>query len=266
MQLNSYQRLDTLSLPHPNVYKLNELIEENSSQKWYYLRYLKKTTLPLYATSAELSRRANDFSELTTEQNLVQIEQCILSQIGGCVVTQGSLRYIELVVGHLSGLLLNGWCQVRVYLDGKTRHTRLANQDLMIDQKIQGNRVLQATRLKAELVDMLISSVEKLIVEINSNLFFEFIIDSKNQIYFVDTKEYPWKVDFYTVVSTNDAGSFIYKNEPQDVRPCRIYEGPFELENLNQIDTHTIIRLGNHAALSHFVTRSLRKGIVGIQV
>ena len=266
MELNSYQKLETLSLPHPKVYKLEELIEENSPQRWYYLRYHQKTTLPLYATSAELNQRANDFRKFVTEQNLIQIEQCILSQIGGCAVTQGSRRYIELVAGHLSGLLLNGWCQIRVYLDGKTQHTRLENQDLMIDQEIQGNRALRATRLKAELVDKLINSAEKLVAAINSNLLFEFIVDSKNQICFVDTKDYPWLVDFYAVVSTNYAGGFVYKNESLGVKSCQIYEGSFELENLHQIDTSTIIHLGSHAALSHFVTRSLRKGIAGIQV
>lgn len=264
MELNAYQKLQILSLPHPKVYELEELIEENLPEKWYYLRYHPGTTLPPYATSADLNQGVNDFRKLIMDQKLFQIEECIISQIGGCAVIHGSLRYIELVAGHLSGLLMHGWCQVRVCLNRKTRHTKFAEQKLMVDQAIQGNRIIQATPLKEGLVDKLIRSVERLVAKINSNLLLEFIVDAKHRIYFVDVIAYPWPVDFYSVVSGDDTRRFVYKNESLSVKPYRIYGGSFELENLHQIDTHTVIHLGNHAALSHFITRNLRKGIAGI--
>jgi hypothetical protein len=264
MEPNIYHKLEALSLPHPRVYQLEELIKEDSTEKLYYLRRHPQVDLPSFVTSAYLSQKANDFRKLLADGKIVQIEEFMMSILGGCVVTEGSYRYVELLAGHLSGLLLHGWCQVRAYVDQKMECTRFLEQNLMVEQTIQGYRTTRAVPIRRELVAHLVISVDSLSGHIKSPFLFEFMVDASNQIYFVDMKDYPWELDFYSLVLSHDEQDFIYKQRPLNNSYEQIYEDSFDLRNLCRVNSNSVIRLGNQGGLSHFVTYSLKKGILGI--
>jgi hypothetical protein len=264
MEKDAYRKLKELSLPFPATYRIEELIKEGSPSKLYYIRYQPKMNLPKFVSSKYLSEQADFFRQLDAEQKIEQIEDGIVSIIGGCVVTRDSARYVELVSGHLSGLLLQGWCYVRAYLDGTKCDRKLVPQEMMIEQLIEGNRVSPVADMKEELIDALLTSVENLLKSIKSNYLFEFIVDRDNQVYFVDIKPYDWMIDYAPLVRIEQEGRMIYKNDKFLPSIEKKYEGEFSLDKLDEIDASTIICLRNNALLSHFVTYSLRRGIAGI--
>ncbi len=264
MEKDAYQKLQELSLPFPATYQIEELIQEASPEKLYYLRYQPKMNLPKFVSSKYLSEQADFFRRLNVEQKIAQIEAGIVSVIGGCVVTRGSSRYVELVSGHLSGLLLNGWCYVRAYLSEGRWARKLVPQKLMVEQMIEGNRVSTAADMKGELIDSLLDSIENLLKRIESNYLFEFIVDSSNQVYFVDIKKYDWIIKYAPLIKKREEESIIYENDTLLSGAEKKYQGEFSLDKLDQVDASTIISLKNNALLSHFVTYSLRRGIAGI--
>jgi hypothetical protein len=264
MDLEAYAKLDVLSLPRPKMYRLEELIRESSPDRFYYLRTQQGANLPQLVSSADLHLKADDFRRLTISREIIQIEEWIPSIVGGCVVTRGSLRYIELAAGHLSGLLLHGWCQIRRCIAENVRHTQFTEQKLMVEQTVKGKRIVPAARIGEDLAGKLITEIERLLAEITSGLLFEFIVDATAAIYFVDIKDYPWPVDFCPAVSDQSAEGILYKDESLYRGDDQIYDGAFELENLRHVNRHTIIRLGSYAVLSHFITYSLRKGVPSI--
>jgi hypothetical protein len=263
MEEDAYHKLEKLSLPCPKIYLLDELVEEASENKYYYLRYRTKVDLPKFVSSRYLSEHLDLFRKLCIEGKLIQIEEGIVSVIGGCVVTMPSPRYLELVSGHLSGLLKNGWCFLRAYLYDTDWSKTLLQQKLMIEQRIEGTRVSPSAHIEQQVIDSLLSSVRQLLQKIELNYLFEFIVDDNNHIYFVDLKQYSWSIDYASLLEKRKEGYPIYSRNRVPVNE-RTYDGEFSLEKLDQIDASTIIRLKNNALLSHFITYSLRNGIAGI--
>jgi hypothetical protein len=264
MEKDAYHKLQELSLPFPATYQIEELIKEASPEKLYYLRYQPKMNLPKFVNSKYLSEQADFFRQLEAEQKIAQIEDGIVSVIGGCVVTTDSTRYVELVSGHLSGLLLHGWCYVRAYLSGAKWNRKLVPQKLMVEQLIEGNRISLAADIKEELIDTLLTSVKNLLRNIESNYLFEFIVDRNSQVYFVDIKRYEWMIDYAPLLETRPEEHMIYKNDKFPPSVEKKYQGEFSLEKLEKIDASTVICLKDNALLSHFITYSLRRGIAGI--
>jgi hypothetical protein len=134
----------------------------------------------------------------------------------------------------------------------------------MIEQLIEGNRVSPAADLKEKQIDTLLTSVENLLKNINSNYLLEFIVDRDSQVYFVDIKPYDWMIDYAPLLETRSEEHIIYKNDKFLPSVEKKYQGEFSLERLDEIDASTVICLRNNALLSHFITYSLRKGIAGI--
>lgn len=266
MERNAYHKLAALALPHPEIYSLDDLIKENSAEKFYYLRKKPETDVPQVVSSATLNQDSDLFRNLITTHKIAQIEEHIVSAFGGCLVTQGRSRYMELVLGHLSGLLMHAWHQVSAYMEGNTTCTKVIPQELMVRQVNGLKQTVPAISFEDGSTINLIRTIKGLIDQIGNNLLFEFIIDSKYRMYFVDLKDYPWLLDFRSLFSTNCEKKLIYHKTPTAFEPGQIYDGCFELKSLDQINRNTIIRLRNRAVLCHFVTYSLRRGIAGIMI
>jgi hypothetical protein len=266
MEKDAYSKLNELSLPLPATFQIEDLIKEASPNNLYYLRYESDINLPRFVSSQYLSERAPLYRQLAEEKKITQIEEGVVSVIGGCVVTNNSGRYVEIVVGHLSGLLLNGWCYLRAYFEGGKWTRQLLPQKLMTEQLPEGDCVSPAIDLKEGEIERLLSSIENLLQHIQSNWLLEFIVDCDTRVYFVDIKAYSWRMNYASLFDATRSGTMVYKGE-YSLRGTEMkYHGEFTLDNLNKVGGSTIICLEDHALLSHFVTYGLRRGIGGITI
>lgn len=264
MEKDAFRRLKELSLPFPKTFQLEDLLKEASPDSLYFIRYRNETDLPKYVSSEYLSEHSSLFSRLMMEGKISQIANTIITQIGGCIVTRGAERYIELVAGHVSGLLLHGWCYARVYLCDNNAVTVLIPQMQMIEQLPYINRVAPASVIGSDLLSYLVSSCNTLLQGIDSKCLLEFIVSDEHQIYFVDIKDYKWQVNFAALVSEGKENRLIYGGRDRLDVLANVYDGDFGLNNLKVVNQSTTIRLADHALLSHFITYSLKKKITAI--
>lgn len=264
MEKDAFRRLKELSLPFPKTYQIEQLIEKSSPDKLYFLRYQDKTDFPKYVNSDYLREHSILFRRLVSEGKISQIADAIVTLLGGCVVTRGADRYVELVSGHVSGLLSYGWCYTRAYLSNNDKAIVLIPQMQMIEQVPNVNRISPVKLISPDLVSYLIDSCEVLLQKIHSRYLLEFIVSTEHRVYFVDIKDYEWQIDFAALVEKTKEERLLYQHSDNLDVLANIYDGSFSLNNLGAINQSTTIRLADHALLSHFITYSLKNGIAGI--
>jgi len=246
-------------LPHPKTFTLDEMLQRSSPDSRFFVRYKEPTALPSFITPREASAYAGDLRELIADGKIQEIEEGIRSSNGGCVVQTPQFLYVEIVAGHLSGLLRRGWCQLRHYASPtKTATVRVA-QFQMVEQCQRANRTVRSQELANTSIDSILESVKGHMLRQAGALLYEFIVDAQDTVFFVDYKQYEWSIDFSRLfhTSTENSPYLLGRNDSH----VKEYDGDFELQNLDRIDRESVIRIGNRAALSHFITYALQKGV-----
>lgn len=264
MQENAYSKLDTLSLPRPRTFDLHNLSQSHPNIDQYYIRYRKGFNGPSYIGFHDLNKWMGFLKSGLANGDIIQIEEGILSNYGGCLVASPTDIFSELVKGHLSGLLLHGYCGARMLWSNFNLNKIIVNQSKMVHQSIKDKSIVPTLGLDEIEIDSLIKSIEGGISNFISETLFEFIFDNEQQIYFVDCKPYPWIMNYdpLLVPEYNSANEFIWKSDFEG--ESSIYDGSFDIDLVNDVEHHHIIKVGSQAMLSHFCTYNLRKGIAGI--
>jgi hypothetical protein len=264
MEKDAFKRLKELSLPFPKTFQLEQLIEEASSDNLYFLRYQQETDLPKYVSSEYLREHSIFFRRLVAEDQISQIAETVITTIGGCIVTRGTERYVELVSGHVSGLLSYGWCYARAYFGNSDTAIVLTPQMEMVEQVPGVNRIVPVKVIDSDMLNYLVRYCETLLRKIDSDYLLEFIVSDKHQVYFVDIKDYKWQIEFAALVTESKEERLLYRHNGKLDVLANVYDGSFSLNNLEAVNQSTTIRLADQALLSHFITYSLNKGIAGI--
>lgn len=272
MESGAYQQLEAFGLPHPPTITLEEAVADPSADNFYYLRFNTPGTYPSVLSSLEMANQERELWHLRTSGRLLQIEPLVVSQAGGCAFANDGEIYAELVIGHLSGLLLNGRCQLRLMISpSDTYILRRMRQSMMVAQSPPKMLDQQALSLETPVLFGLTCRALELLPRLPPKTLLEFIITDSGVVYFVDIKPHPWDLRYKRLFA--DSGS----QEPVYTRPLfagdcpskeadspNIYQGSLDLKLLDRVTSNTIIKLGDHALLSHFVTYSLRRGIPAV--
>ena len=267
MNISAYSILDNLGLPRPNTFEFDTILNSNDS-KVYFLRTKHGTQIKKFLNASELKSEKDLYQKFIKDRIIIQIEDGILSNMGGCAVVYGENIYTEIVIGHLSGLLLNGWVSLRTLNQNDKFFKRMLSQTLMVKQTIEKNEVVQIDNINHSVLEQISKKVSIQLSIINSLIMLEFIIDSNLDVYYVDVKDFPFNIDFLKLFSRDTEDLLLYSKNykvynPSDIidNDASIYKNDFNIENLSQINSDTIISIKDSALLSHFVTRSLKSGL-----
>lgn len=263
MTPNAYSSLRTWGLPHPRLYDFEAILSGRPGRREsYFVRYRSGSALSTFVSTEELHLKANEYRAMIQNGQIIQIEESIQSVHGGCVLKTPKYTYIELGAGHLSGLLRQGWCQYRYHCAGERETMTRVEQFRMVKQSHDGNRIVPSLPLSDEALSSFAIRVAAAVDGLGGRTLFEFILDEQSQIFFVDYKEYPWTVDFSNIFANGrTTGCLLYGADPQSAQR---YEGSFDLSQLVNVNSNTVIHIGSHAALAHFVTYSLQSGVLGL--
>ncbi len=264
MTSDAYQKLAKLGLPYPSISSLEDVLSESTlPDDYFFLRTKKTHNLPKYANKQYFVNNYERMLELIHNGILMQIEPGILSKYGGCVLNQSGYTYIELVIGHLSGLLLNGWCSQRsLFFDTEFKQTSI-NQAEMVEIDYQNHQIKKSRKIDRPQMEKLARNINHYMRNIDKYLL-EFIVDYNDNIFFVDYKDYVWQMDFEVIFDNKAKEGNIYTGGDTvgfDESTSDLFTGRFMLESLDRVHPNTILVLNNNALISHFVTYSLRNGL-----
>ena len=264
MNLNAYAELDRVALPRPRVSDLEEVVDENSESVFYHVRYGTTRKGPTVITSAWAHRNRGLLHSLRASGDLLQLERAVLSSFGGCLLTAPRESYVELVIGHLSGLLLRGWCAARS-LHGQTdRMIRSCQQPTMMEQQLPTIVEAAADEADRSVIDAILGRAHGYATAAPEGSLLEFIVDRDGAVLFVDIKEYPWALDLRCLVEDSLGDDrVVYRQPGWQQRGRAAYVGPYDLAAWEHARMYPHLVLGDHAMLCHFVTYSLRAGHVG---
>jgi len=258
---DAFSILDSRYLPHPRTFGLPDLLAAGPDDTRYYLRFSRGKPFPAVMSGGEIASVAGELTRLVADGVLLQIEETISSIAGGCAVRTPEGVYVEMALGHASGLLRHGWCALRAFWGpgaGSRGTIATLSQPNAIDSDTRSIVHTSATE-SADLV-IACSSVNDYLFTCPSRTLYEFILSPTSAILFVDTKDYRWNLDF-SVAAQGIRGASVF-GSARDLQPDDIYSGPLDVSLLrdNATPRRAGIHLGRNAALCHFVTYSLRTG------
>lgn len=272
MNADAYRTLDELSLPRPRTYELKHILENESSERLFYLRYdtpfaSEHAGISRFATAEQLRHSTDRYLNLYRRGLLLQIEDGIISVYGGCVVTAIPGVYVELVAEHLSGLLLHGWLNGRIYASGRTTLRRSYPQRLMVRQSPDGNTIQDSPPIDDAVIGTIAQRAIQMTSRIPEKMFFEFVADDSRLVWFVDVKPYAWHIDFKKLCDGSPTTSTrVYQKAANCHSSPEVYTGPFEIEKLNRLPRGAHVAVNGNALLSHFITRGLRSKIAALLI
>lgn len=257
MRPNAFAALRDLGLSHPYVYSRQE-VSLSPPNTLFYLRHLAP------GLTSETLRR-EELTELlitsdSPDPSNIQIEEYVLSSFGGCAVVSAGGIYIELVLGHLSGLLRRADCHFRFFLSPTSTSYRSVPGKTLTLQSRADLHVQAAPQLPAQSFLPWAQQASSLLSAVPTSHLFEFIVSSTGRLLFVDFKEYPWQIKFDALLRGDPAS--LYEAKPQLRGTPREFEAALHLSNLPDSPEPLAITLGNHALLSHFITYALDRRIV----
>lgn len=267
MDISAYSILDTLGLKRPMTFDFDNLLGLNNS-KIYFVRTKKGTKLKNFIKASEFQHSKDLYLKLLKNQTIIQIEEGILSNKGGCAVVHGDAIYIELVLGHLSGLLLEGWLSLRTLNVKERFYSKIIPQSSMIEQTYEEYKKVKMCNFSSDVLGNISGAVTSQLSKVKSNLLFEFIVDFNNNIFFIDVKNFPYNINYINLFSSDKDNKLLYKkddtiaDDPEYIDKLdNIYNGSFAIANESKIGSNSIISLNDYPLLSHFVTRGLSRGL-----
>jgi len=267
MNISAYSILDTLGLKRPRTFELESLLSLNDS-RIYFVRTKQGAKIENFIKASEFKCSKDQYFKLLKNHAIIQIEEGILSNIGGCAVVHGDAIYTEIVLGHLSGLLLEGWLSLRTLKVEEQSFNKMISQSLMIEQTYEKNRKIKTGKFSNSVLRTISELVTTQLSKIDSHLLFEFIVDSDHNIYFVDVKDFPYNINYLNVFSGGMDNKLIYSRDDLLTgiigsidNHSNIYKGDFRIANESKIGPNTILSLNDYPLLSHFVTRGLSRSL-----
>lgn len=255
MHPDAYRRLDEFGLPRPRAFSATELLALKDVPT-VLLRGGYGPGRPGFFSPREAATRL-----LETGAKEMKADEAIVSDAGGCAVVQGTEFYMELVDGHLSGLLRDGWCNGRFWASKTESSIRKVEQEVAIDY----SSLEPSHRRGADVTDALGTplwpEIKRYCERLPRSTLVEFIVTPALTPVFVDLKPYPWNVDFKKLFSEEE---WLYGD--QATRVLQWEECPCTSENTRPLRPDAGILLNAGAALCHFITYGLRdKRIVAIR-
>ena len=253
MHPDTYPRLDELGIPRPLTFTVTELLALEGVEL-VLVRGAAGRGRPAFLTPAD----AAAWILASGDPNLLANE-AIGSDSGGCAVKQAGGVYLELVDGHVSGLLRDGWCQYRAWATPQEfRLVRVTQQDA-VDFASLEPAIRPARAIPEETIRQVLSQVRPHIDRLPLNTLTEFILTPDLQPLFVDLKPYHWAIRF-ALLFDDSSEPWLY-GETSDPISAWI-RCPRPSTDAESLTDATGIMLDSGAALSHFVSYGLQAGRV----
>jgi hypothetical protein len=170
-------------------------------------------------------------------------------------VKQAGGVYVELVDGHVSGLLRDGWCNFRAWATSEElRLLRVTQQEAVdfatLEPALRPSRPIPEPTIR-RVLSLMTQSLERL----PPNTLTEFILTPDLQPLFVDLKSYRWPIRFERLFD-DSSEPWLY-GERGD--PISSWVGcPRPSTDAESLEAGTGVTLDIGAALSHFVSYGLQ--------
>lgn len=257
MRPGAYETLDSLGLPRPLTYNPQQLLESPDPPDRVLLRFGEGPGVPrIYSRHEALQLAKSDTDDADPQ---LTFEEAIDSGLGGCLLHDADDElYVELVDGHISGLLLHGWVGFRWLSNGGGRTSSVTRQQSA--HRFRSGRLVEE---RPRPVDegrgrRAIEALASLGPKTRRASLVEFVIAPDQRLLFVDEKEYPTALALRALFSPQDAVLL----EGDAEHPSAVYDGPLDAQVLDELPPMCLRIHRDDAVLSHFVTRGLSSGQV----
>jgi hypothetical protein len=191
----------------------------------------------------------------------IMVDEVVQSCVGAAALVDERGFFLEIVQGHLSGLLIHGLLCTR--LRSVWRH-----RQSLVTHPSQGRQVEIAaypcpapnssstflTKLTLDVTTTLGTHLRS--ISVSTPLLVEVLLDGQLRPFFVDIKEYPWAVNVDELFTASRQSSVVYESRLGGAS----WEGPFDPALISTIRAPVRIDVTSRALLSHFVTYLLRDG------
>ncbi|MBM3530447.1 MAG: hypothetical protein FJX62_20375 [Alphaproteobacteria bacterium] len=145
----AYQALEVLGLRHPPIYEMEELNELRPDLE-IYVRGAKSNPLLNQRYYVRDILEWKNLSELVRRGDLIAVERSPVITFGGATATNEKRQtYIEVAVGHTSGLLHYGYCAARFLYAADHSELIEARYETQIDVIRQGIGKLAESPVRA---------------------------------------------------------------------------------------------------------------------
>lgn len=249
--------LSTAGLPRLRIFPLGCSVSTTELPKVVYLRAPSPATSPGMMTRDELT----DLSRKRSLSGYIAVE--FLSSLAGAVCVDGEgFTLIELVHGHLSGLLQHGMLAARYLVEhGSGRVLRHAafSQSAYVDSDsldFRGTAPVHGQVNDSDLLDVAVELAQYVrSAKMPARMLTEVMITPRGPVW-VDAKSYPWQVDVHGLFSPER--TLIY-GKPTDT--ASFTPSDWTTSSIPEDVTRLSYSLDAHALTCHFITYSLGRGL-----
>lgn len=251
---NADQFLRASGLPTARTWRLSEVDDLGMLPGTVYVRAPTPQRSPGPMTLTQLRQLASQ-----QDVSTMLVTEFIESTAGAAYVSCGSYELVEIVEGHLSGLLTSGLVRARYLLsdNGEVLCSQEFEQSMCAgpDGRIELNRS-DAAQLDTRTIALAIH--DKVGRSRAERATLMEILVTPSRTVWVDAKSYPWDVKLDAVFEANRR--LIYGSPTAQVVEPRAWS----VDSIPGDIAGRAITLREHALLSHFVTYSLIRGLGGI--
>jgi hypothetical protein len=253
MREGAYETLDGYRLLRPRTLTYEEVCQLPPHVE-VMIRDGNGPGRPSICSADDAAAILRDLDRTSTERTSNVVEAAV-SDAGGCVVTlPGGGVYVELVDGHLSGLLKEGWCGARALGTGHQVVVACVSQPFAIRFRSGYDERDKAIPLKETDVRERVEGLATALAHVPGGRLFEFIELNAGTIMYVDEKPYPWAHDYHALLggpaSADRAGPVV---SPGHGTASQLPGG----RTIARTSGNGRLRLGDNALLSHFITYAL---------
>ena len=262
---NAYQIIAALGLNHPSLYTPNELRALDPNLGVFVRGSKSNPRLNQRYRVADLLNWT-EFPELLSRGELTTIERSPSVQYGGATITnQQGQTYLEIAVGHTSGLLQHGYCAARFLFratEGDFIQSRFEHQYDQIRQDFGRLTSLAVGVRDNSKLTLIASAVQSLLAksipkpDLNATIMTEWIYSNEYGVEFVDYKcaqSFAWAHEPTRIFLQRPIVIENTIDADEDVELCMIRDYCSSFREVPQ-PHHFIARVQNEALLSHFFT------------
>ena len=248
--------LDSVGLPRPRRIDLAHIEDPDALPAEMFLR-----GPPPQRRGRRVTRRA--LLELMRSEDLSSYSavEFVPSIAGATTVSRDDLLLVEMVFGHLSGLLDHALLNARVLIDrssGSALGVQHFSQDWRVDpESLEALESRVAPLSGKRLVDASLE-IAAGVRDLGPNVLTELMIGRDRRVR-VDAKPYPWRVELRGLLRTER--ECIYGEMPVG---GSLLDGRWRTSDVPPDATTMSLALGSRPLTSHFVTYSLERGLAAI--
>jgi len=180
---------------------------------------------------------------------------------GATTISRDDVLLVEVVLGHVSGILDHALLHTRVLIDRRTRspiRVQHFSQNRRVDP--ESLKLLPYHETPLSRTELVTSSLEIAadVEDLGTNMLSELMIARERRTW-VDAKPYPWGVDLRGLL--RPARKCIYGAVPAE---GLVLNGAWRTSEVPAVTTNMSLVVGNRPLTSHFVTYSLERGLAAI--